>query len=166
MEHSAAASPARGVRRVRSLPVRPSGLSDCRCGAETHGAVYRNRVAPGGERKCGRSGRDSGTGRRWGSKSLDGHEPPRTGPRRVSPGQGERLRLRALSESHWDSCKTPQFDLNMIPQNRRIVKWKIRRLPYMGGSGRAILPPVLPFTVCTQIPVPGHCFFLHGLYTV
>lgn len=68
-------------------------------------------------------------------------------------------------ESHWDSCKTPQFDPNMIPQNRRIVKWEIRRLPYKGGIGRAILPPVLPFMVCTQLPAHGHCFYVHGLLT-
>lgn len=69
-------------------------------------------------------------------------------------------------ESHWDSCKTPQFDPNMIPQNRRIVKWEIRRLPYKGGIGRAILPPVLPFMVCTQLPAHGHCFYVHGLLTM
>lgn len=68
-------------------------------------------------------------------------------------------------ESHWDSCKTPQFDPNMIPQNRRIVKWEIRRLPYKGGIGRTILPPVLPFMVCTQLPAHGHCFYVHGLLT-
>ncbi len=48
----------------------------------------------------------------------------------------------------------------MIPQNRRIVKWEIRRLPYKGGIGRAILPPVLPFMVCTQLPAHGHCFYV------
>ena len=69
-------------------------------------------------------------------------------------------------ESHWDSCKTPQFDPNMIPQNRRIVKWEIRRLPYKGGIGRAILPPVSPFMVCTQLPAHGHCFYVHGLLTM
>lgn len=69
-------------------------------------------------------------------------------------------------ESHWDSCKTPQFDPNMIPQNRRIVKWEIRRLPYKGGIERAILPPVLPFMVCTQLPAHGHCFYVHGLLTM
>lgn len=69
-------------------------------------------------------------------------------------------------ESHWDSCKTPQFDPNMIPQNRRIVKWEIRRLPYKGGIGRTILPPVLPFMVCTQLPAHGHCFYVHGLLTM
>lgn len=53
----------------------------------------------------------------------------------------------------------------MIPQNRRIVKWEIRRLPYKGGIGRAILPPVLPFMVCTQLPAHGHCFYVHGLLT-
>lgn len=53
----------------------------------------------------------------------------------------------------------------MIPQNRRIVKWEIRRLPYKGGIGRAILPPVSPFTVCTQLPAHGHCFYVHGLLT-
>lgn len=53
----------------------------------------------------------------------------------------------------------------MIPQNRRIVKWEIRRLPYKGGIGRAILPPVLPFMVCTQLPAYGHCFYVHGLLT-
>ena len=55
-------------------------------------------------------------------------------------------------ESHWDSCKTPQFDPNMIPQNRRIVKWEIRRLPYKGGIGRTILPTALthPITGCTD----------------
>ena len=68
-------------------------------------------------------------------------------------------------ESHWDSCKTPQFDPNMIPQNRRIVKWEIRRLPYKGGIERTILPPVLPFMVCTQLPAHGHCFYVHGLLT-
>lgn len=54
----------------------------------------------------------------------------------------------------------------MIPQNRRIVKWEIRRLPYKGGIGRAILPPVLPFMVCTQLPAHGHCFYVHGLLTM
>ena len=54
----------------------------------------------------------------------------------------------------------------MIPQNRRIVKWEIRRLPYKGGIGRAILPPVLPFMVCTQLPTHGHCFYVHGLLTI
>lgn len=54
----------------------------------------------------------------------------------------------------------------MIPQNRRIVKWEIRRLPYKGGIGRAILPPVLPFMVCTQFPAHGHCFYVHGLLTM
>ena len=54
----------------------------------------------------------------------------------------------------------------MIPQNRRIVKWEIRRLPYKGGIGRAILPPVLPFIVCTQLPAHGHCFYVHGLLTM
>jgi len=53
----------------------------------------------------------------------------------------------------------------MIPQNRRIVKWEIRRLPYKGGIGRTILPPVLPFMVCTQFPAHGHCFYVHGLLT-
>lgn len=53
----------------------------------------------------------------------------------------------------------------MIPQNRRIVKWEIRRLPYKGGIGRAILPPALPFMVCTQLPAHGHCFYAHGLLT-
>lgn len=53
----------------------------------------------------------------------------------------------------------------MIPQNRRIVKWEIRRLPYKGGIGRTILPPVLPFMVCTQLPAHGHCFYVHGLLT-
>lgn len=53
----------------------------------------------------------------------------------------------------------------MIPQNRRIVKWEIRRLPYKGGIGRAILPPVSPFMVCTQLPAHGHCFYVHGLLT-
>lgn len=53
----------------------------------------------------------------------------------------------------------------MIPQNRRIVKWEIRRLPYKGGIGRAILPPVLPFMVCTQLPAHGRCFYVHGLLT-
>lgn len=69
-------------------------------------------------------------------------------------------------ESQWDSCKTPQFDPNMIPQNRRIVKWEIRHLPYKGGIGRTILPPVLPFMVCTQLPAHGHCFYVHGLLTM
>lgn len=54
----------------------------------------------------------------------------------------------------------------MIPQNRRIVKWEIRRLPYKGGIGRAILPPVSPFMVCTQLPAHGHCFYVHGLLTM
>ena len=54
----------------------------------------------------------------------------------------------------------------MIPQNRRIVKCEIRRLPYKGGIERAILPPVLPFMVCTQLPAHGHCFYVHGLLTV
>ena len=54
----------------------------------------------------------------------------------------------------------------MIPQNRRIVKWEIRRLPYKGGIERAILPPVLPFMVCTQLPAHGHCFYVHGLLTM
>ena len=54
----------------------------------------------------------------------------------------------------------------MIPQNRRIVKWEIRRLPYKGGSGRTILPPVSPFMVCTQLPAHGHCFYVHGLLTM
>lgn len=54
----------------------------------------------------------------------------------------------------------------MIPQNRRIVKWEIRRLPYKGGIGRAILPPVLPFMVCTQLPAHGHYFYVHGLLTM
>lgn len=54
----------------------------------------------------------------------------------------------------------------MIPQNRRIVKWEIRRLPYKGGIGRTILPPVLPFMVCTQLPAHGHCFYVHGLLTM
>lgn len=53
----------------------------------------------------------------------------------------------------------------MIPQNRRIVKWEIRRLPYKGGIGRTILPPVLPFMVCTQLPAHSHCFYVHGLLT-
>ena len=53
----------------------------------------------------------------------------------------------------------------MIPQNRRIVKWEIRRLPYKGGIGRTILPPVSPFMVCTQLPAHGHCFYVHGLLT-
>lgn len=54
----------------------------------------------------------------------------------------------------------------MIPQNRRIVKWEIRHLPYKGSIGRAILPPVLPFMVCTQLPAHGHCFYVHGLLTM
>ena len=53
----------------------------------------------------------------------------------------------------------------MIPQNRRIVKWEIRHLPYKGGIGRTILPPVSPFMVCTQLPAHGHCFYVHGLLT-
>lgn len=54
----------------------------------------------------------------------------------------------------------------MIPQNRRIVKWEIRHLPYKGGIGRTILPPVLPFMVCTQLPAHGHCLYVHGLLTM
>lgn len=54
----------------------------------------------------------------------------------------------------------------MIPQNRRIVKWEIRRLPYKGGIGRTILPPVSPFMVCTQLPAHSHCFYVHGLLTM
>lgn len=54
----------------------------------------------------------------------------------------------------------------MIPQNRRIVKWKIRRLPYKGGIGREILPPVSPFMVCTQLPAHGHCYYVHSLLTM
>ena len=95
MEHSAAASPAHGSAS-RPFPSRPP-IRALRSPARCENALRRipkpGRTRRREEMRQVRQGfrrlADGGA-----VKDPDGHEPPRSGLRRASPGQGERLRLR------------------------------------------------------------------------
>lgn len=133
------------------FPSAPSGPSDPPnadpTGSKKRCAVYRNRVAPGGERKCGRSGRSAaptafaaGTDRQRSEESTRWQKTPavmiRPGlearPRDPRPRGARCVSSHFLSKLLWDSCKTPQFDFPIIPQIRRIVKWKFREMRVLG----------------------------------
>lgn len=85
-------------------------------------------------------------------KDPSGHDPPRSSrPPVLIPAKESTPRLVSSVKLLWDGCKTPQFDPLIIPQNRRIVKWKFRLLSGFGGPKRADLPAFRAFTVWTQM---------------